>query len=280
MTDQQIKAMVTLLKDPDEGTADLVKKSLIGMGEEAIPSLVRAMQILDTGHRNHLEPILGEIRFTNLENAFGSWASPSEGDVDLEEGCFLLARFAYPDLDGRFYKERLDEMARAIKRTLKNVKRPQSVIQRINRYLFDEERFRGNIVDYYNPDNSYLNRVLDRKTGIPISLSVVYLLLAKRLGLPISGVGLPGHFILKYETPEFIAYIDAFHRGQILTRRDCLRFLTHSGHSADESFLMEVSHRNIMVRMIRNLAYIYKQAKAPDLVERLKRLTRATNATL
>jgi regulator of sirC expression with transglutaminase-like and TPR domain len=278
MSDRQIRAMVSLLEDPDEHNAELVTQSLVGLGADAIPSIVRAFGMVPTGHHDRLESILDEIRLRQLETAFGQWAA--SGSPDLEEGSFLVARFGDPDLDISLYKKKLDQLANDLRTLLKEIPQPPLILTMINQHLFEQEQFRGNIENYYDPDNSYLNRVLERKTGIPITLSVLYLLVARRLNLPVTGIGLPGHFILKYESPEYIAYLDPFHQGQILSRADCMRFLTHSGYTADDSYLAPVTDREIIIRMVRNLAYIYRQSGATPMVDRLRRIALAMNSSL
>ncbi len=277
--DKQIKAMITLLAGEDEQTVDLVKKSLIGLGEGAVPSLLRAAEMGNTDVHKSLQTILGEIRFTRCEADFRQWADSATHDPDLEEGAFLLAKFRYPTLDIQYYRRKLDDMASALKETLDQRKHPRTIIGKINHYFYSKEQFKGNTEDYYNPENSYIHCVLDQKKGIPISLSLVYLLVAKRLGLPVSGVGLPGYFILKYEAAGYTAYIDAFNQGQSLSRKDCMRFLSHSGHNADKAYLSATSHREIILRMIRNLVYVYHQTKAQRRVERLIRLSQAISVS-
>src|SRR5689334_8183875 len=126
----------------------------------------------------------------------------SEDAVSLAEAALLIAACEYPDLDGQGYIRRLDEMAAAALRHLpqdRNQDRgPFEIIAGINRYLFEEEGFSGNSDDYYDPRNSFLNEVMDRKTGIPIMLSTIYLEIAGRLDFPLVGVGMPGHFLVKY----------------------------------------------------------------------------------
>ena len=270
--DNQIKAILTLLADPDERTVDLVKQTLVSIGEDAVPSLLKAGEIADSRGREQLKAILDEIRLNGLEERFRHWAVPHEPSPDLEEGIFLLAEFRYSDLVVEPYRRGLDEMAQVLGQRLQGITHPGSVLEQVNRFLFREEGFHGNVQDYYDPDNSYLNRVLDRKTGIPISLSVVYLLVTRRLGLPVSGVGLPGHFILKYESPDFSNYLDAFNQGQILTRGDCVRFLLNSGYEVKEDYFASVSSLEIILRMMRNLVYIYTQLEDHSRVQRLTRL--------
>jgi regulator of sirC expression with transglutaminase-like and TPR domain len=144
-------------------------------------------------------------------------------------------------------------------------------VKTINRYLFVDQGFSGNTSKYYDVDNSYLNRVLERKTGIPISLSTVYMLIGKRLGLPLYGVGMPGHFLVKYETGRYRIFVDSFNGGALLTQRDCARFLDQAGYGFDERYLQKTTARSILIRMIKNLVAIYN--KMED-IPRAARLTR------
>ncbi len=270
--------MLALLDDSDEHTVDLVKKSLMQMGQDVMPSLLRAREMADSNAREHLQSILDEMEFHHIETDFVTWATPHQGEPDLEEGAFLLAKFRCPDLDFIPYRQQLDEMALALKERLRHVSRPQSIIERSNRFLFDQEGFHGNAQHYYDPDNSYLNRVLDRRVGIPISLSLVYLLVTHRLGLPVIGIGLPGHFILKYETSTFSTYMDAFNKGQPVSREDCIRFLINSGAGVQNAYFAPATNREIIQRMMRNLVFIYNQAKDPKRSQRLIRLIKSINS--
>lgn len=277
LLDGQIKAMVALLADQDKRTVDLVKGTLIENGFESVPSLLRANEIADHKVQKRIQAILGEIRFRDLEADFRRWTAFPSDDPDLEEGVFLIARFRYPDLDLKGYQDQLDDIASRVRKQLVHVRAPRTTLLKLNRCLFEDLGFRGNIQQYYDPDNSYINRVLDRKTGIPISLSVVYLLVAGRLGLPVTGVGLPGHFVLRYDAPGFSTYMDAFNHGQSLSRRDCIQFLKTSGYSGEEDYLDPSTNRDIVLRMLRNLVNIYSQMKADLIVEQLVRLVRVVS---
>ena len=184
----------------------------------------------------------------------------------------------YPDFDIHPYQKKLDEISRSLKKSIRYAKNDKDIVLRINGTLFGEEGFRGNTDNYYDPDNSYLNRVMDRKTGIPISLSVVYLLVAQRLGLPMTGVGLPGHFVIKYETDRFTGYLDVFNQGRMLSREDCFHFLSQGGYPAKQSFLESVSNHEIILRMIRNLNHIYRESGNQLMGERLTRLVKTLHS--
>ncbi len=139
----------------------------------------------------------------------------------------------------------------------------EETVKALNRYLFTEQGFKGNTKNYYELENSYLNRVIDRRTGIPISLSVVYLLIGKRLGLPVQGIGMPGHFLVKYEAEKYKIFIDCFNGGALLTEKNCARFLTEAGYGFEDRFLQSSPTRAILTRMIKNLLAIYNKLDEP-----------------
>ena len=268
----QLKAIVTLLSDQDERTVDLVWKKLVDMGPEVLPSLEKARRNADPLAGERIDIMLEEIRQNNLEDLFQEYASGAEGELDLEEGVLLIARFRYPDLDPVAYRDELDRYAEEISRRLLDRSRAREVIHQINQFLYLELGFQGNTRNYYDPDNSYINRVLERRLGAPISLSVIYLLIAGRLSLPITGVGLPGHFMLKYQQKDSTLFLDPFNQGQALTRDECVRFLLGSGYEIQEGYFMPAKTRDILVRMLRNLVYIYNQLKDKSRAHQITRL--------
>lgn len=270
--DHQLRAILTLLADRDEETVDLVRRTLVDIGPDAVPSLERAGEEADPFVRRQLLTLIEEIRRNDLEDRFRQFSSQDDNEMDLEEGAFLVAQFGYPDLNISGCRRELDRLAQEISARSIHKKEPEEVIYQINQYLYSELGFHGNTQNYYDPDNSYLNRVLERRAGIPISLSVVYLLITKRLGLRVVGVGLPGHFMLRYEHKDFCIFLDAFNNGHALTRDECVRFLLNSGYEVHEGYFSAATVRDITCRMLRNLAYVYNQLQDKDRVHRLARL--------
>jgi regulator of sirC expression with transglutaminase-like and TPR domain len=195
---------------------------------------------------------------------FGEMVSRKEEEIELDKASLLFAKEEYPDLDIEKYLIKLDLMAKEIKGRVGHSVDHRSMIGEINRYLFAERGFRGNENDYYDPKNSFLNDVLDRKTGIPISLSVLYIEIANRLSLPIVGVGLPGHFIVKYSGLGEEILIDPFNMGRILSEKECEEILNriygrHIGFRSE--FLLPVTKKQILTRMLHNLKSIYLSSK-------------------
>jgi regulator of sirC expression with transglutaminase-like and TPR domain len=211
--------------------------------------------------------VIEEIDGRLLEQDWRRWLQRP----DLEEGGFLLSRFAYPDVETEGYQGLLDAMAEELRSVVKHERWPDGVIRVINHYLFMEKGFHGNTVHYYDPDNSYLNRVLDRRVGIPITLSAIYLLLARRLDLPVVGVGMPSHFLVKCDVAGRDLYLDPFNAGQSLSKAECASFLVNSGYGFKEQYLQPVTDQEILVRMMRNLIYIHGERQEQRKVRWLTR---------
>ena len=195
-----------------------------------------------------------------IDKEFSQLASLADDRIDLAHGALLIAKAAYPDLNESLYLERLDRMASRVRLDMTADTESVDIIAKLNCILFEQEKFRGNRDNYYDPDNSFLNRVLDRKTGIPITLSLIYIEVAGRLGLDVRGIGLPGHFITALYQASGKIFIDPFNRGKILTVDECLEIIrTHMGNAfaPDLHWLQPISRKELLTRMLRNLKLIY-----------------------
>ncbi len=196
-----------------------------------------------------------------IDSEFSQLASLADDRIDLAHGALLIARAAYSELNESLYLNRLDQMASRVKLDMTaNADTPEDIIAKLNDILFEQEKFRGNSENYYDPDNSFLNRVIDRKTGIPITLSIIYIEVAGRLGLDVRGIGLPGHFITALYHASGEIFIDPFNRGKILTIDECLEIVrTYMGNAVvpDLHWLQPISRKELLARMLRNLKLIY-----------------------
>jgi regulator of sirC expression with transglutaminase-like and TPR domain len=182
-------------------------------------------------------------------------AGPDEA-VDLAHASLLIACEEYPDLDVNRYVARLDEWGEELRVRVEQQAEPAVVASSINHLLFEQEGFRGNTKDYYDPRNSFLNEVLDRRTGIPITLATVYMEVARRAGIAISGVGLPGHFIVRLRGQGPGLLVDPFHGGALLSVEDCQARLDriYEGRvKVEPSMLAACERKEILARMLRNL---------------------------
>jgi regulator of sirC expression with transglutaminase-like and TPR domain len=188
-------------------------------------------------------------------------SAQEDASIDLAAGALAIARAEYPLLDASHYLGRLETLGARVRSGMRTTPTARETIALLNQVLFDEEGLRGNRDDYYDPRNSFLNDVLDRKLGIPITLSVIYMEVARRVGFPIAGTGMPGHFLLKhYDVMSGEILIDPFNRGRIVGSVECQKRLDeiYSGQlELKPEFTQAVTHREILTRMLNNLRQIY-----------------------
>jgi regulator of sirC expression with transglutaminase-like and TPR domain len=253
LSEDELKAFVNLLSDSEERTLNLMADQLINFEDS---SLKRIQELTDsrddlqlTGNWYHTSKI-------HLSKQIKNWKQ--EGD--LETGLFLLARFENPGLDVDYYKSVLDSYTQRVEDNLTISSTEDEIIKSINQVLFKEEGFVGNQIDYYDINNNFINTVLEFKTGNPIMISAVYILIARRLGLDIEGVGTPGHFIVKFRD----RFYDPFFSGREITKDECvLRAQELSVFWRDE-YLDSINDVFIIARCIRNLIAIYKKKDELD----------------
>jgi regulator of sirC expression with transglutaminase-like and TPR domain len=192
---------------------------------------------------------------------------------DLAPAALAIARIEYPSLDAGGYLDTIDRMGEAAaRRVARSGVRGQDAIKVLNEYLYDDERFTGNRERYDDPRNSFLNEVIDRRTGIPISLAVVYLEIARRAGVHVDGVNFPGHFLLRAADEAArprhhrdILIVDPFHGGAVLSEIDCREMLRqHVGEEAafDHGLLEPATRHEIVVRMLVNLKRLYVRMRS------------------
>ncbi|NUN63463.1 tetratricopeptide repeat protein [Pseudanabaena biceps] len=185
----------------------------------------------------------------------------------LLEGALAIAWEEYPRMDLGHYRAICDRMANDLQSRIAKIHYPLKVIQEINRYLFEEQGFSGNDADYYSPRNSFINDVLDRRLGIPLSLSIIYILLGDRLGFAMDGISFPGHFIIRPQHPDLEIFIDPYNKGEILFPEDCAAKLTQLYGQAmplQPEYLQPVGIRRILDRLLTNLKLIYLRQHQPD----------------
>ena len=187
-------------------------------------------------------------------------ASRPDEDIDLARAALYIAGQEFPDLDVDQYLSMLDFHAQEAERYIGNSQDLQTRIDLLSEFLFVYRGFHGNQEDYYDPQNSYLNQVLDRRTGIPITLSLVYMEVARRLGMVFEGIGLPGHFIMRTGPPDQELYVDAFNGGQRLSTADCERLIDNMFQGRlqfREEHLLPYSKKVFLERMLTNLKRSY-----------------------
>lgn len=181
----------------------------------------------------------------------------------MAEAALLVAADEYPDLDVARYLRQLDELAAGVRRRLRPGATFEDTVVALNEFLFEEQGFSGNTDNYYDPRNSFLNEVLDRKLGIPITLSIIYMEIGRRIGLTFEGISFPGHFLVKSETADGDIVLDPFLGGAALSEEDLVqrlqdRFGEENAPSAPLAPLLQTAgKKEILLRILRNLKAIY-----------------------
>lgn len=270
LKESELRSLATLLDDEDPRSLDLVRSQILSIGAPMLPFLEELRAKSEPRLAAEADAMARRLRFADLKEAFLALASCRE--TDLEKGALLLSRFGYPGVETSLYARWLDRVAAEVQDELPSDADATMTFQRLNAHLFSGLGFAGNEARYYDPDNSYLTRVIDTRRGVPVSLSVLYLLLARRLRLPVYGVGTPGHFLVGYRPGPQACFIDAFHKGRLMDLSEVRRMLVRSGYEFRPEFLEPCSSREIIVRMMRNLISIYQKMGSPDRAEMLSTL--------
>jgi regulator of sirC expression with transglutaminase-like and TPR domain len=205
-----------------------------------------------------------------MHDSWHALRNANDVDIPLFATALLIAKDEYPDLDVDGYQSHLDTFAARLRNARRKAEPATAQLQSVNRLLFDELGFSGDDKDYYDPRNSYLNDVLDRRLGNPISLAVVQIELAQRLGIPLEGVSFPGHFLVRLPLDEGIVVLDPFQKGRSLDvgeLRRRARAHTDTQDMDDDRLarlLEPASHRAILTRMLRNLKAVYVEREQWD----------------
>jgi regulator of sirC expression with transglutaminase-like and TPR domain len=264
-------ALINLLSDDHPGVYQAVREKILSYGENTRDWLQHHTLSSDPLLRRRAQEIIRHFDRHAADNRFLGFCLKQGEDCDLEQGAWLLAQTQYPEINSEAYSALLDNFGGELKQRIDLQTRARTVVDIMVDYICGTLGFAGNEQDYYDPENNYLNRVLDRRTGNPINLCVVFLLLAKRLQLPMTGIGLPGHFLCRYQTSSDELYVDVFHKGSILTKADCIHHLVRGNYDLHEHYLAPVSARRILARGCGNLHQIYSRLGHKEETTRFQR---------
>jgi len=265
------KALVSLLADEDAKVYQTVRATILAYGPSSSDWLREHTLSNDPVLRRRANEIVDHLARQDADTQFLAFCLSQGEDFDLEQGVLLLCRTQYPHISLEAYSALIDDYAGELRQRLDLNGPIDQVIRVINDYLFRELKFTGDEQNFYDPENSYFTCVLDRRIGNPISLSLLYLLLARRLRLPIAGIGLPGNFLCRFQSSRAEIYIDAFHGGRVLVKADCIKLVMQLQHRFDDSFLAPMTPRRILLRICANLHQVYSQKKSAHQAERLQR---------
>lgn len=274
----EIDALVKLLDDPDEEVYQHVQERLLTYGIEVISYLETAWeQSLNSVLQERIENLVHAIQFNTVKDDLNLWYQ--SGAFDLLQGTLIINRYQYPDLDEQHIINQIEEIKREIWLGLQFEMSSIEKIKLINHVFYNQYGFSGNTKNHHDPQNSYLNQVLESKKGNQISLAILYATLAQKLDIPVYGVNLPQHFILGYiedgnEDREHgvLFYINAFNKGAIFGKHDVDQFLRQLNLEPQPGFYSPCSNTEIIRRIIRNLISAYENLGSTEKVDELKQL--------
>jgi regulator of sirC expression with transglutaminase-like and TPR domain len=271
LSESRREALLKLLVDDDPAVYRSIRQKILSLGSSATDWLRPHTLSRDPVLRRRAQEIVLRFDRQAADNVFLGFCLKQGEDLDLEEGTWLLGQTQYPDINVTGYRALLDSFAADLRERVEDSDSPELLLKSVNKYLFQDLGFSGNDEDYYDPESSYLNRVLDRRTGNPINLCLMYLLIARRLKLPVAGIGLPGHFVCRYQSSSAEIYIDVFHGGKLLNKADCVRYLLQGNYSVRDDYLTPLSPRKILLRVCSNLHQIYLHMEKAEDATRFQR---------
>lgn len=261
---RQRSALLRLLSDDDSSTVALVKAQLAAGGSEMI-ALLRELDSAATPAASfHLRDVIAEIEEQTAEAQFVDLCRTFGEHGDIEKAAWILATVLLPGEDFTEARKTIDEWGAEVQRRLVKANTALDRVETLAEFLNLEQRLRGNDDDYYNLRNSLLPAVIDSRLGMPISLSLVYTLVGKRAGLTVDGIGLPGHFIVRYEG----IFFDPFHGGRRVGLDECKALLEQQNLTLLPQHLAPTTPRQMLIRMLTNIYYIADQT-APPLAARV-----------
>lgn len=270
--DSRFRALMRLIDDDDPQVSAAVEREFLDGGDEVVQLLESEKENAESKIKKRIEDLISRIYVEKLQRNYDLLLDfVLQRDFSLERALFLLAKPLYPEVDYVLIESHLNELANELRKRIAVLEDPYDIVQRVNDFFLNEIGFSGNSKDYYNPDNSVLHRVLETHRGIPISLGTVYLLVGRRLNLPVFGVGAPAHFLVKFVLEGKEIYVDVFNGGRIMSRKDAEEFISDMGFSFEPRFLKDSSDLEMLARTCRNLARAFsaadEQPKANVLME-------------
>jgi len=283
MNESELRSLVALLDDDDPEVFQHIEDKLLSYGTGVIPFLEEEWgELKDMIHQQRLENIIHQLQFNELFNSFQNWFKTP--DQDLLEGVYLICKYRFPEYDKQNLINTIERLRLDVWLEMNYELSPYEKVRIINYILYQVHGFKGNVDNYHDPSNSFINQVLESKKGNPILLATIYILVAQKLNIPIYGVNLPQHFVLAYmeefgksnvemrfndiekllnQNGKILFYINAFNGGTIFSKSNLEQFLQQIKVESRQAFLDPCSNLDIIKRILRNLASSYEKLGKP-----------------
>jgi regulator of sirC expression with transglutaminase-like and TPR domain len=271
LSESQKAALISLLDDDNPVVYQAVRDKILSCGNDVIEWLRPHTLSSEPALRRRAQEIIQHFARQTADDRFLAFCLTEGNDLNLELGAWLLAQTQYPDINIEAYQALFDSYAGELRERIDPRAEADRILAALNEYIFEVLRFRGNDENYYDPENSYLNRVVDRRTGNHINLCLVYFLLARRLKLPVTGIDLPGHFVCRFQSSSEEYYIDVFNRGKLWTKAHCIQYLISRNYPVQDDHLAPMTPRRLLLRICGNLHQIYQHLELAEDSTRVQR---------
>jgi regulator of sirC expression with transglutaminase-like and TPR domain len=270
-----MKAIVSLLDDEDREVREHVEQKIYSLGSAIIPFLEEQWQSyqFNPETQKRIEEIVHQLQFNQVMVNLIEWKQ--DGGTDLLRGMWIVATYQYPDLSLADLSAKMQQLFFDAWLDFKPDLRPFDQIRILNDVFFNKMKFKANTTSFHSVSNSMVNTLLESRKGNPIGMCAVYMLIAQKLNLPVSGVNLPNLFILTYKSGDLQFYINVFNRGLIFSRKDIDNYLQQLNLGPNPTFYEPCTHIDIVKRMLRNLILSYEKINEPVKVEEVNVLLKA-----
>lgn len=252
----RLEALGSLLEDESPVVWKEIRRGINSAGKRALPMLRKAGNSSSPRTRSRARQLLlSRARQTAIRKLIRYTARPV---IDLESALFLLAQHHSPGLDMRPYRKAIDAFARGVQERSRECESDRDRIMALCQYLGEELQFGGELDDYHHPDNAQLHRTIERNTGLPLTITAIYMFVARRLGLRVAAIPLPGHVMLRAYVGSETVIIDPFYYGHVRTERECLQYLAKNGLKFKSEWFRDADDRSLFMRQVINLYRCYQ----------------------
>jgi len=272
MTDAAIKAMIHLLDDSDQEVVSMVEQQIRTLGPSIIPVLESEWETesLNPLLQTKIENLIHDFQWQSVKTSLQLWKE--SGGMDLLEGMWILATYRYPDYRFDQLKLEMDQLYYEVWPQMREELHPMDQVKVLNTAIFEQLKFGPNSKNFHAANNSFINNVLSSKKGNPISLCVIYMWIAQKLGMPIYGVNLPNLFVLTYKQNGLQFYINVFNKGLIFNKIDIDNYIAQLNLTPNEIYYNPCSNLEIIRRVIRNLMMAFEKSGETDYKDELSEL--------
>ena len=278
MNKREIKALISLLDDEDHEVIQHVEGKILSLGGNVIPFLETEWEeSFNPILQRKLEELIHELQLSIMNERLQAWKNG--GGLDLLEGMWILSTYHYPELSLENLKTTVEQLYYDIWLQFQEEMNPIDQIKRINSIFFGSMNFAANTKSFHSPSNSMINVVLENRRGNPITLCVIYLLIARKLCLPVYGVNLPNLFVLTYKSQNTQFYINVFNRGIIFSKTDIDHYIAQLNIKPKDIFYQPCTNLEIIQRVLRNLILSYEKTGEQEKIKEIEDILRSTLET-